>query len=133
MPINKPKITPGQGLLLLLEYYQDDSKKLIQLKKLYLSGAKDVERCIELCDAMLDEPLLEIYDIAIDEKSIDSDPSRRYFETHLAYQTLKHQLGNVDIHDIYDLYWASAALVDQNISQGKRGWFKSSEHSLCLT
>ena len=120
MPINKPKITPGQGLLLLIAYYQDDSTKLIQLKKLYLSGAKDVERCIELCDAMLDEPLLENYDIAIDEKSIDSDPSRRYFETHLAYQTLKHQLGNVDIHDINDLYQASAALVDQNISQGKR-------------
>ena len=120
MPINKPMITPGQGLLLLIEYYQDDSKKLIQLKKLYLSGAKGAERCIELSDAMLDEHLLENYDIAIDEKSIDSDPSRRYFETHLAYQTLKHQLGNVDIHDIYDLYWASAALVDQKISQRKR-------------
>ena len=32
MPINKPKITPGQGLLLLIEYYQEDLHKLNQLK-----------------------------------------------------------------------------------------------------
>ena len=140
MPINKPKITPGQGLLLLIEYYQEDlhklnqlkkrylsgtkdrnrfiayyqkvSHKLNQLKKLYLSGAKDGDRCIALCDALLDEPLLENYDLVIDEQSIDTDPSRRYFETHLAYQTLKYQLSSVDINDIHKLCMSIIALVD---------------------
>lgn len=117
MPINKPKITPGQGLLLLIEYYQDDSQKLNQLKKLYLSGAKDGDRCIAICDALLDEPLLKHYDLAIDEKSIDADPSRRYFETHLAYQTLKHHLSHIAIQDIYNLYLAISSLVDlQNVT-----------------
>ena len=116
MPINKPKITPGQGLLLLIKYYQDDAAKLNQLKTLYLSGAKDGERCIALCDAMLDEPLLDNYDLVIDETSIDSDPSRRYFETHLAYQTLKHQIEYIDIHHIYGLYVYSSGLVTKNIS-----------------
>lgn len=68
MPMYKPKITPGQGLLLLIEYYQEDSLKLNQLKKLYLSGAKDGDRCIALCSALLDEPLLKSYELVIDEK-----------------------------------------------------------------
>ncbi len=114
MPINKPKITPGQGLLLLIEYYQDDLQKLNQLKKLYLSGAKDGDRCIAICDALLDEPLLKNYDLVIDEKSIDTDPSRRYFETHLAYQTLRHQLSGIHLNDIYHLYQSSQDLVDKS-------------------
>lgn len=112
MPIHKPKITPGQGLLLLIKYYQEDSNKLNQLKKLYLSGTKNRYQCIALCDALLKEPLLKKYELVTDEKSIDSDPSRRYFETHLAYQTLKYQLSSVDIIDIYNHCNAIINLID---------------------
>ncbi len=112
MPSKNPLITPGQGLLLLIDHYRDDEEKSGQLKKLYLSGASDAESCIALCDFMLNEPLMSQYDIAIDEKSINDDPSRRYFETHLAYETLKNQLNHISAHDLAQLFKASEALID---------------------
>lgn len=113
----KPKITPGQGLLLLIEYYQDDPIKQTSLKKLYLSGAKDTEYCIALCDALLEEPLLDEYELVIDEASINADPTRRYFETHLAFQTLNYQLPHINLGALYNLYRSSAALVDKQMPQ----------------
>lgn len=119
MPINQPQITPGQGLLLLIQHCQEDSKKVEKLKKLYLMGANNGERCIELCDLLLNEPLMKKYDIAINEESINADPTRRYFETHLAYQTLVHQLKLVGLDELMSLFESSAELVNPNISEGK--------------
>ena len=116
----KPKITPGQGLLLLIQHYQDDPNKVNQLKKLYLRGACDGDSCIDLCTFLLEEPLLDDYELVIDEHSINADPSRRYFETHLAYETLQHQLPNMALRTLRYFYSKSAALVDQNISEHKR-------------
>jgi len=114
-----PNITPGQGLLLLIEHYHGDLKKVEQLKKLYLVGANNCERCIEFCDLLLNEPLLSNYEIDIDEESIDSDPSRRYFETHLAYQTLLHQLDLIEIDELIILGKLSSALISRHISKEK--------------
>lgn len=116
----QPKITPGQGLLLLIQHYQDDADKLRQLKILFLCGASNSQRCIELCDFLLSEPLLRDYDLVIDEESIHADPVRRYFETDLAYKTLKHQLPKLDYWRLRDYYKRSARLVNPKISAGKK-------------
>ena len=59
---------------------------------------------MELCDALLQEPILQAYDIVIDELSINSNPSRRYFETHLAYRSLQHQLNLLSESELCLLY-----------------------------
>ena len=115
----KPTITPGQGLLLLIQHYQDDFNKVTQLKKLYLRGACDGDSCIDLCSFLLEEPLLGDYELVIDEHSINADPSRRYFETHLAYETLQHQLPNMGLLTLRYYYIDSSALVNQKISKHK--------------
>lgn len=115
----KPKITPGQGLLLLLQHYQDDPRKLHSLKILYLCGASTGDRCIDLCTFLIDEPLLNDYELVIDEHSINADASRRYFETHLAYETLKHQLPHIQLYPLRKYYQSSSALVNQTISAQK--------------
>jgi hypothetical protein len=120
MPIPKQAITPGQGLLLLIKHYQDDSIKLKALKTLYINGANTTERSIAICDALLEEPLMQDLDILIDEASIDADPSRRYFETHLAYQSLKYQLPLITHAELQSLCASSYALVDDKISTTKR-------------
>lgn len=119
MPIKQSIVTPGQGLLLLIKHYQDDPIKLKVLKTLYINGANHAQRCIELCSALLDEPLMQDYEIALDEVSINTDPSRRYFETHLAYQSLKHQLKYISHAELQGLYFASWELLHANIPNDK--------------
>lgn len=131
MPIEKPNLTPGQGLLLLIQHYQDDKVKQNELKKLYLTGASDGNKCIAVCDYLLNEPLLDDYNLVIDEHSIDSDPSRRYFETHLAYATVKHQISDINLEDIIRLYGLSEKLVDPKISSGKLKTIKEALKGTC--
>jgi hypothetical protein len=65
MPINKPNITPGQGLLLLMQQYHADARKLQELKVLYLCGANTSEKCITLCDYLINEPFLDAFELTI--------------------------------------------------------------------
>jgi hypothetical protein len=116
MTNRQERITPGQGLLLLIKHYQDDPVKCRALKNLYLIGANNGERCIAICEALLDEPLMQNYEIAIDEASINADPTRRYFETHLAFETLKQQLKLVRSRELISLYLASIKLFYAEIS-----------------
>jgi hypothetical protein len=115
MPLSSQTITPGQGLLLLIKHYQDQPLKCQELKKLYILGANNADRCIALCDALLHEPLLQNYEIAIDETSINNDPTRRYFETHLAYQTLNHRLSLLNYEELKSLYRESHKLISSKI------------------
>ena len=119
MPIKQQIITPGQGLLLLIKHYRDDPIKLRALKSLYINGANNGEHCIELCDALLQDPVLKAHDIVIDELSINSDPTRRYFETHLAYHTLKNQLGLLSEDALNLLYLSAFGLFYQKIPPEK--------------
>ncbi len=95
----KQIITPGQALLLLIDHYQHDPNKLLILKKLYLSGVQSDQDTITL-NNFFSEPLLEAYDITRNMHDINNDSSRRYFETHLAYETLRNQLANLSITDL---------------------------------
>lgn len=68
MPTLKLKISPGQGLLLLIEHYKSDALKVEQLKKLYLSGGEEIS-------TLMQDPVLAPYDTSFDEESISTDPS----------------------------------------------------------
>lgn len=93
-------ITPGQGLLLLLKHHKDDRNTFQNIAKLYLTGADNKTHDLEICDLLLNSPLLKKYNICLNATAIDSDPTRRYFETHLAYETVQaniHALPNSEL------------------------------------
>lgn len=120
----KIKITPSQALLLQisslgkkLEKHQkeldgdEQSKSLLAreiqvLKILYLSGAQTKEDKKKL------EKYLSIPNFKIqgDAKTINNDPTRRYFETHLAYQTLAYGLDDIRCDEL-DSYCQAANKV----------------------
>lgn len=97
-------ISPGQALLLLIEAYKTDSAKSALLKKMYFLGIQESDEGSEMAkyftplhetpctqeqmDAFLRDPLLANFTISRTPNTIDNDPTRRYFETHLAYNTL---------------------------------------------
>ncbi|MCR9191451.1 MAG: hypothetical protein NXI01_02175 [Gammaproteobacteria bacterium] len=120
MPIKDPrKITPGQGLLKLIRHYQDEPATVKRLKQLYINGAHDEDSGWIIWDLLLNDPLLQDYELAIEDQDISADPTRRYFETHLAEETLKHQLAKVNLAQLQALYDATEALIDPNISERK--------------
>jgi len=109
------KISIGQALLILIDQYQKNLasgktlsgriipvKEIAAIKKLYLSGVEDE------ADTRIDKVLQEIgdsclfadYEILKDAKVINRDHTRRYFETHLAIETLHTTLGNLDQTDL---------------------------------
>lgn len=81
------QISQAQALLILIDKYHADPAKYQELSRLYLSGANNPSNLARISAYMQDEALQE-YWISRSPQSIDSDPSRRYFETHLAHQTL---------------------------------------------
>lgn len=66
---------------------------------MYLSGTKDEIDSHAFRKLVTDESLTN-YTLSYDYKIIDNDPTRRYFETHLAAITLKNSLKNLDIEDL---------------------------------
>lgn len=115
------QITPSQALLLLIQHYKHDTAKLSELKRYYLSGAKleDSKQYMAFCDILLNEPLLDSYELVFDEHSINNDPTRRYFETHLAYETIKNQITRVKLDDVIHLGHLIKDLIDLDISEHK--------------
>ncbi len=92
----KPVISPGQGLLLLMNHYKDNRAIIEQLKKLYLSGAEDALQQ-QTIKSLLEAKILEGYQISYDSSVINDDPTRRYFETHLSYETLRKNLDHIEM------------------------------------
>ena len=95
MPKYSATISPGQGLLLLIDHYKDDPTRVDKLKKLYLSGAETSADAEEI-KTLLKDPVLSSYKVSFEATTINEDPTRRYFETHLAYESLTHGLGKID-------------------------------------
>ncbi len=92
----KHVISPGQGLLLLMNHYKKYRDIVEQLKKLYLSGAANVSQQEEI-KSLLEDKILEGYQISYDASVINDDPTRRYFETHLSYETLRENLDKIEM------------------------------------
>ena len=84
-----PTISPGQGLLLLIDHYKIDQTKVDRLKKLYLSGAETTADAEEIKE-LLKDPVLSSYKVSFEATTINEDATRRYFETHLASQESPH-------------------------------------------
>lgn len=85
------KITVGQALLILLAKYRNNAEKYNELKHLYLAGAKNETTRLAI-DTYLQDPALAEFQISKAPEDITHDSSRRYFETHLAYETLSSKL-----------------------------------------
>ncbi|MDI1351289.1 MAG: hypothetical protein PSV35_00735 [bacterium] len=99
-------ISVGQALLILIKNNKNNVPVCEQLKKLYLSGIsrpQDLE-FIQKTFASAKKDVLKDYDISYDGTVTSIDPVRRYFETHLAYETLKNGLHQLP--DIFEAYTA---------------------------
>lgn len=109
------KISVGQALLILIDHklkliskskQQEESElieklnlELAELKKLYLVGAKDEESRLVIAN-YLEDPILLKYEVSADPEVVNNDSSRRYFETHLAYETLVVKLGLLSVNEL---------------------------------
>ena len=116
MPTVKLCISPAQGLLILLQRAKKDSKKYNSLKKKYLSGAETSQAAQEI-QALMQNELSDAYDISYQPQTINKDASRRYFETHLAYETLKKGLSKISIGDLKEHYFNMLDLFDTQEKQ----------------
>lgn len=90
-------ISVGQALLVLLEKFPNS----LELKKLYLTGAATSQARLEL-NKWLQHEILSSFHVSPDPLIIYSDPARRYFETKLAYASLKNTLKKLSIHDLFN-------------------------------
>lgn len=123
------EITIGQALLILIDHYtqkeaaltaamkqnlgeekQKDMKKLqkkylendevlTELKRLYVCGVITADDKSFLFHVTRDDAL-DKYTINMSDEAINEDPSRRYFETHLAYETLARFLQKIDLKNL---------------------------------
>ncbi|MDQ5883768.1 MAG: hypothetical protein QG556_105 [Pseudomonadota bacterium] len=130
----KLKISPGQGLLLLMEIYKDEQETVTLLKKLYLSGAKNTKYKNDI-QKFLTDSKLSAYQISFDKEIINEDPTRRYFETHLAYESLVYGLNQIKIDDLKDYAQNLYAMVPDTqdtdeIDDVLNGYFSSSDSHL---
>lgn len=101
-PKKKITISPSLGLLVLASHYKNKIPMVDLLKKRYFSGATNAEQAKEIKE-FLDDEILSNYNISYEKNIINNDPTRRYFETHLAYHTIKNGLKEID-HDELNTY-----------------------------
>lgn len=94
----------GQALLLLIENHGHDPKITDKLRKMYLRGVQDPSEIKEVYTLFLKCGLSDKYEISCDPDVINEDPSRRYFETHLAFETLSNSLNDLPL-EILQLYF----------------------------
>lgn len=104
----KPKISPGQAILLVLQENKLTTKEKLRLEALYITGCENDDDIVFLSTiisaAMKTNSYLQAVDISFDTNIIDTDASRRYFETHLAYHTTITEIEKLDPEQIQDHY-----------------------------
>lgn len=103
-------ISVGQALLILID--KKKTEDLYLIKKLYLMGPAD-QKEMELLDQLLKDSLLSPYTVSKDHHVIDKNPTRRYFETHLAYETLLLQLKSLNIKKLENVINSCLALAEK--------------------
>ncbi|USQ13242.1 hypothetical protein J2N86_11165 [Legionella lytica] len=99
----KKTISPGQAVLLLIDHYKKKSsdKDIKILTTLYLNGLCNPTDC-SILDRYVDnnKSIFRPYKILAEPSVINNDPTRRYFETHLAYETLMHDTHEVNLNKL---------------------------------
>lgn len=107
---NKIIISPGQGLLLLIEHYTHDKVFVEDLKKIYLRGPSSNKEKKKI-ESLLKDNIPKPFEVSFDADVINQDPSRRYFETHLAYESLKYNLSKLSVNELENHYNALRAMA----------------------
>lgn len=95
-------LSVGESLLLVLDACEKakvDNCILDKLNQLYLEGIKneDDKDCVLAIKAILTS---KMYLVKSDPKTINEDPTRRYFETHLAYYILQNNAEFLDHNEL---------------------------------
>lgn len=107
----RPIISPGQALLILIDHYKNDPEKWQNLKNLYLVGIDSSDN-EEKINNYLQDSLLSNYVISSTPKDINKDPVRRFFETHLAWETLQCAIDKIELIDLMNYL----ALINDHLS-----------------
>jgi hypothetical protein len=110
-------ISPGQGLLLLIQYYnkQNDNDMVDRLKKFYFIGAQNEDEEKEI-KKLLNHTLIAAqgFDISYEMEVITKDPTRRFFETLFVYYTLQNNLHLIETEDLDDYFSTLDELLTLN-------------------
>ena len=109
------KITVFQALTLLADKYKnniDNQDIYLNVMSIYLSGIKN-KNDQEVLDDLLKDDALKSYIISEDKEDINEDPVRRYFESHLSYETLCHSLDDLDLFKLNDHFESIFNKMDQ--------------------
>lgn len=101
------KISPAQAILKLIKHYrrpENASKKryLGTLYRLYLDGAVNPEWRFHLDNfsKLHKDDVLKSFKISFEPQIIDNDPTKRYFETHLAFESIKNATKKVSLDSL---------------------------------
>ena len=114
MPVSKNiSISPSQGLLILIDKYKNNPEKVGRLKQLYVCGATNKAEKNEIIE-ILKDPALSQFNVSYNPEMINNDPTRRYFETHLAYDTLRNKLGSIAYNDLNDHFQSLKRMLPKN-------------------
>lgn len=104
----KVKISIGQAILLILQQRSLDPKERLKIESMYLSGCKTPEDAEFLNKVITREKESNVYlqlcEISVSPDVIDNDPSRRYFETHLAYNTTVSEIKAMSLAQVKSHY-----------------------------
>ncbi|STX51592.1 Uncharacterised protein [Legionella busanensis] len=107
----------SQAILLLINCYKNELTAE-KLKKLYLKGITSNEDLQYVINLFKRNQFDEKYQISTNARVINEDPIRRYFETHLAFETLLIVLDQIDWEDLSTYYEALYRLLP-TIEQAK--------------
>lgn len=97
--VKKTKITIFQALTLLAQKYQNiesAKERYALIISLYLSGVSSEQDKIQLQQLIQDE-VLNNFQVSEEWNDINEDPVRRYFESSLCHQTLNETLDQLDL------------------------------------
>ena len=95
-------LTVNQALLLLIARQPFNATR-DELKKLFFTGAKNEDAKKRLQIHLQDKTLIG-YTVTHDPRTVNEDPVRRYFETHLALETLKDTIQKIKMDDLQKHY-----------------------------
>jgi hypothetical protein len=97
-----PRISFGQALLLLIDKYKEDKSTCRALKQFYIQGVLSSTDLKYIENLFQENCLTEKYEISYRDTDINEDESRRYFETHLAFEMLLISLNQIKKEDLLE-------------------------------
>jgi hypothetical protein len=91
-------ISVGQAILMMIKHYQNQPVMKQLLIRLYINGINTAQSLDLFKELFAQAGFTKQYEMSTDHQMINEDPTRRYFETHLAFETLKNSINELDLH-----------------------------------